>query len=147
MQMLLNGDLSESSLAEVFNFIQEVNKTGVLSIETRSNWANFLKFTEELLLEISCYFVSLAMSLQIKHEEEIERDKKYINHKGGGKRSSLSVEEEIYLCVFYLRQLPTFEILGMQFGISKSRANSIFYHLKLQANLFKISENIFNKFR
>jgi hypothetical protein len=113
MQMLLNGDLSESSLAEVFNFIQEVNKTGVLSIETRSNWANFLKFTEELLLEISCYFVSLAMSLQIKHEEEIERDKKYINHKGGGKRSSLSVEEEIYLCVFYLRQLPTFEILGM----------------------------------
>ena len=31
--MSLAGDLSEYSLAEIFNFVQEGNKTGVLSIE------------------------------------------------------------------------------------------------------------------
>jgi len=34
-----------------------------------------------------------------------------------------------YLCLFYLRHLPTFEILGLQFGISKTSANDIFHYL------------------
>jgi DDE superfamily endonuclease/Helix-turn-helix of DDE superfamily endonuclease len=77
-----------------------------------------------------------AKLLQMKYEAEIEKDKKYINRQGGGRRASLSVEEEICLCIFYLRQLPTFEVLGMQFGISKSRANSIFhYWLKILEQL------------
>lgn len=35
---------------------------------------------------------------------------------------------EIGLCLFYLRHLPTFEILGLQFGISKTSANDIFHY-------------------
>ncbi|WP_199197309.1 transposase family protein [Chroococcidiopsis sp. CCALA 051] len=36
--------------------------------------------------------------------------------------------EEICLCLFYLRQMPTFEILGMPFGSSKTEANDTFHY-------------------
>jgi hypothetical protein len=39
-----------------------------------------------------------------------------------------SSQAEIGLCLFYLRHLPTFEILGLQFGISKTSANDIFHY-------------------
>lgn len=32
------------------------------------------------------------------------------------------------LCLFYLRQLPTFEVLGLQFGVSKTEANDTFHY-------------------
>lgn len=77
-----------------------------------------------------------AELLQIEYEKEVEAHKKYINKKGGGRKSILSVEEEICLCIFYLKQFPTFEILGMNFGISKSQANNIFhYWLKILEKL------------
>jgi DDE superfamily endonuclease/Helix-turn-helix of DDE superfamily endonuclease len=69
-----------------------------------------------------------AELLQAEYEKEVEKSKKYINQKGGGRKSTRTVQEEICLCVFYLRQLPTFEVLGMQFGISKSQANKIFHY-------------------
>jgi DDE superfamily endonuclease/Helix-turn-helix of DDE superfamily endonuclease len=55
-----------------------------------------------------------------------EQQKVRINKKGGGRPKKLKREEEICLCVFYLRNLPTFQILGMQFNISKTEANDTF---------------------
>ncbi|MBD2529674.1 transposase family protein [Nostoc flagelliforme FACHB-838] len=36
--------------------------------------------------------------------------------------------EKIVLCLFYLRQMPSLEILGMLFGISKTEANDNFHY-------------------
>ena len=44
----------------------------------------------------------------------------------------LNREEQICLCIFYLRHLPTFQILGIQFDISKTEANDTFnYWIKI----------------
>jgi DDE superfamily endonuclease/Helix-turn-helix of DDE superfamily endonuclease len=61
-----------------------------------------------------------------------EQQKIRINKKGGGRPKKLTLEEEICLCVFYLRHLPTFEILGLQFNVSKTEANDTFnYWIKI----------------
>jgi hypothetical protein len=36
--------------------------------------------------------------------------------------------EQVCLCLFYLRHLPTFEVLGIQFGVSKTEANDTFHY-------------------
>ena len=79
----------------------------------------------------------LALIELTKIEEERlrvvnEQQKVRINKKGGGRPKILSQEEEVCLCVFYLRHLPTFEVLGMQFNISKTEANDTFnYWIKI----------------
>ena len=61
-----------------------------------------------------------------------EQEKVRINKKGGGRPKKLKREEEVCLCVFYLRHLPTFELLGMHFDISKTEANDTFnYWIKI----------------
>lgn len=61
-----------------------------------------------------------------------EQQKIRINKKGGGRPKKLIIEEEICLCVFYLRHLPTFEILGLHFNVSKTEANDTFnYWIKI----------------
>ena len=51
-----------------------------------------------------------------------------VNQKGAGRRRSLSPEEGICLTVFYLRQMPIFEVLGMMFDVSKTTANDYFHY-------------------
>ncbi|WP_370568056.1 helix-turn-helix domain-containing protein [Fortiea sp. LEGE XX443] len=51
-----------------------------------------------------------------------------MNALGGGRKPKLTPEESICLCLFYLRQMPTFEVLGMHFDVSKTEANSTFHH-------------------
>jgi hypothetical protein len=46
-----------------------------------------------------------------KLEKEKERKKTRINKKGGGRPKILTREEEICLCIFHLRNMPTFELL------------------------------------
>ena len=61
-----------------------------------------------------------------------EQEKVRINKKGGGRPKKLKREEEVCLCVFYLRHLPTFELLGMHFDVSKTEANDTFnYWIKI----------------
>lgn len=61
-----------------------------------------------------------------------EQRKIRINKKGGGRPKKLILEEEVCLCVFYLRHLPTFEILGLQFNVSRTEANDTFnYWIKI----------------
>jgi Domain of unknown function (DUF4388) len=59
MQIPLNGYLSEYSLAEIFNFIQDGYRTGVLSIEPYLDPASLSKITGESTVEQSCYYISV----------------------------------------------------------------------------------------
>ncbi|MCC5636257.1 transposase family protein [Nostoc sp. CHAB 5844] len=40
----------------------------------------------------------------------------------------LSIQEQVCLCLFYLRQMPTFQVLGMLLGVSKTEANDTFHY-------------------
>lgn len=46
---------------------------------------------------------------------------------GGGRSRTLSVKQEILLTLVYLNQYITFQMLGIQFGVSESTANDIFH--------------------
>ncbi len=72
--------------------------------------------------------LSIAQMYHNEHQAEIERNKVRINEKGGGRKPKLEICEELCLCLFYLRQMPTFEVLGLQFGISKTEANDTFHY-------------------
>ena len=75
-----------------------------------------------------------------KIQADIERKKIRVNQKGGGRKPKLKVKEEICLCLFYLRQMPTFEVLGLDFGISKTEPNDTFhYWLKILRNILPAS--------
>lgn len=76
-------------------------------------------------------FFQLVQQATLRQSQEsqcIEQTKMRINASGGGRKPILSTESEIGLCLFYLRHLPTFEVLGLQFGISKTSANDIFHY-------------------
>jgi hypothetical protein len=71
-------------------------------------------------------FLQLLEQAQIKHavqQAQREHQKIRVNAKGGGRKPLLSVAVLVCLCLFYLRHYPTFEILRLQFGISKTEAN------------------------
>ena len=70
--------------------------------------------------------VKQAIACYKQQQKKLELKKVRINAPGGGRKPILSQEEEIGLCLFYLRQMPTFEVLGMQFGVSKTEANDTF---------------------
>lgn len=38
---------------------------------------------------------------------------------GGGRKSKMSVQEQIILTLVYLRHMTTFQVLGIQFGVSE----------------------------
>lgn len=62
-----------------------------------------------------------------KQKDVSKKSKVRINAPGGGRKPILTQESEICLCLFYLRQMPTFEVLGIQFGLSKTEANDTFH--------------------
>jgi hypothetical protein len=70
----------------------------------------------------------IAKTEELHNEKQlsIESRKKRIIKKGGGRKPKLSVREQILLTLIYLRHLPTFQMLGIQFGISETTANDIF---------------------
>jgi DDE superfamily endonuclease/Helix-turn-helix of DDE superfamily endonuclease len=68
--------------------------------------------------------VEKAQSIQ---QSEQEAEKIRINAKGAGRPPKLNLKESIALCLFYLRQNPTFEVLGLIFDVSRSEAHSTFH--------------------
>ena len=75
-----------------------------------------------------------------KLQAEIESKKIRINQKGGGRKPKLEIKEEVCLCFFYLREIPTFEVLGLHFGISKTEAKDTFhYWLEILENVLPTS--------
>ena len=70
--------------------------------------------------------INLANALHTEKQQEIEAQKARIINKGGGRKVKLSIEEQILLTLIYLRHLTTFQLLGIQFGVSESTANDTF---------------------
>ncbi len=87
--------------------------------------------TKQILGITDVQFQNLLAQAEIHHnrlQAKIESKKIRINHQGGGRKPKLEIKSEVCLCLFYLRQMPTFEILGLQFGISKTKANDTFHY-------------------
>jgi len=61
-----------------------------------------------------------ANALHIEKQQNREAKKIRIINKGGGRKVKLSKEEQILLTLIYLRHLTTFQLLGLQFGVSES---------------------------
>lgn len=70
--------------------------------------------------------IKKANALHTQKRQEIEAQKVRIINKGGGRKVKLSIEEQILLTLIYLRHLTTFQLLGIQFGVSESTANDTF---------------------
>ena len=71
---------------------------------------------------------------------EAEKQKTRIIRGGGGRKVKLCVEEQIILTLIYLRHLTTFQLLGIQFGVSETTANDTFnYWLPLLRELLPSS--------
>ena len=72
----------------------------------------------------------------IENAQRIEEEKKRLKElkekrlikPGGGRKRNLSQEEEIILSLYYLHNTPTFQLLGINFGVSESTANNIFHY-------------------
>ncbi len=84
--------------------------------------------------------INLASALHTEKQKEIEAQKVRIINIGGGRKVKLSTEEQILLTLIYLRHLTTFQLLGIQFGVSESTANDTFnYWLPLLQELLPSS--------
>ncbi|GAA6617946.1 transposase family protein [Scytonema sp. NUACC26] len=70
--------------------------------------------------------ISEAIALHNKKQQDIEASKVRIINKGGGRKVKLPIEEQILLTLIYLRHFTTFQLLGIQFGVSESTANDTF---------------------
>ncbi|WP_287296065.1 transposase family protein, partial [Moorena sp. SIO2C4] len=58
--------------------------------------------------------------------EKIENQKVRLIKPGGGAGQKLSIEDQIVLTLIYLRHHINFQLLGLQFQVSESKANSTF---------------------
>jgi uncharacterized protein (UPF0335 family) len=65
---------------------------------------------------------------RLHHEKPalLESKKVRIIASGGGRKTKLSIKEQIILTLVYLRHMMTFQLLGIQFGVSESTANDTF---------------------
>lgn len=67
-----------------------------------------------------------AERLHYEKQALLESKKVRIIAGGGGRKPKLSIKEQIILTLVYLRHMTTFQILGIQFGVSESTANDTF---------------------
>jgi hypothetical protein len=71
--------------------------------------------------------ITQAIALE-EQKKAINEEAKYrIIQSGGGRKPKLSVTEQILLTLVYLHHLPTFQMLGVQFGVSESTAHNLFH--------------------
>jgi hypothetical protein len=79
----------------------------------------------------------------MQHKElqgDIESKKIGINQKGEGGKGKPEIKEQVCLSLFYWRKMPTFEVLGFHFGISKTEAKETFdYWLEILRDVFPAS--------
>ena len=88
-----------------------------------------LKQLLEKVIELHNCKVELAESKKVR-----------IIRGGGGRKPKLSPPEQVILTLTYLRHLTTFQLLGIQFGVSESTANYTFnYWLPLLKELLPSS--------
>ena len=78
-------------------------------------------------IEYEHFLVLVSLAERHLHRQaEIEKSKVRIIAKGGGRKSEMSAKEGVCLCLLYLRQKPIFELLGLLFDVSKTKANDAF---------------------
>lgn len=65
-------------------------------------------------------------ALNTEKQAKREAEKVRIIQRGGGRKPKLSVPEQVLLTLVYLRQMTTFQLLGIQFEVSESTANDTF---------------------
>jgi hypothetical protein len=70
--------------------------------------------------------ISRAIQLESEKLKIAENKKVRIIASGGGRKPKLSSQEQIILTLTYLRHLTTFQLLGVQFGVSETTANRMF---------------------
>ena len=70
--------------------------------------------------------VELAEQTHLEKQAFIEKNKIRLVAACGGRRPDMSAKQGICLCLIYLRQKPIFEILGLLFDVSKTKANDTF---------------------
>ena len=80
--------------------------------------------THEQLIKL----IENAKRIEGKKQEAIAKTEKRLTKVAGRRKRKLSQEEEIVLTLYYLRHRPTFQLLGINFGISESNANHIFHY-------------------
>lgn len=71
--------------------------------------------------------IAHADSLHTQKKKEQENHKTRLIKAGGGRPTKLVTADQILLTLVYLHHLPTFQMLGLQFGVSESAANYIFH--------------------
>jgi hypothetical protein len=64
-----------------------------------------------------------AENLYARHKRPQENQKICLIKPGSGIPPKLTIADPIILTLVYLHHLPTFQILGVQFGIGESTAN------------------------
>jgi hypothetical protein len=70
--------------------------------------------------------VELASKRHLEKQAEIEKRKIRLIASGGGRKAEMTPKQGVCLCLVYLRQKPTFEILGLLFDVSRTKANNTF---------------------
>jgi hypothetical protein len=68
-----------------------------------------------------------AENLYERHKKHQESQKTRIIKPGSGRPPKLTIADQILLTLVYLHHLPTFQILGVHFGLGESTANYIFH--------------------
>jgi hypothetical protein len=71
--------------------------------------------------------ITNAEHLYARHKKHQENPKIRIIKPGNGRPPKLTIADQILLTLVYLHHLPTFQILGIQFGLGESTANYIFH--------------------
>lgn len=70
--------------------------------------------------------IKKAIELHNNKKELAESKKVRLILGGGGRKQKLTPESQIILTLTYLRHLTTFQLLGIQFGVSETTANDTF---------------------
>ena len=68
-----------------------------------------------------------AQNLYERQKSHQELEKTRIIKPGSGRPPKLTIVDQILLTLVYLHHLPTFQLLGVQFGVGESTANYIFH--------------------
>ena len=72
--------------------------------------------------------VDLVKQLHEKQIELKEKQKVRIIAAGGGNQPKLSIKDQVLLTIIYLRDNPTFQMLGIQLEVSESTAHYTFHY-------------------
>jgi DDE superfamily endonuclease/Helix-turn-helix of DDE superfamily endonuclease len=72
----------------------------------------------------------LSEAEKLHNQKQLTREQKKtrIIKGGGGRQPKLSINDQVILTLVYLHHLPTFQMLGVQFGVSESAAHYIFHY-------------------